>query len=890
MLKKTLLYIITFHLVFILIVHFSYAQYGTVKGKVSGKEGVLQSANISAGTKTLLTDKNGEYSFILEPGNYTIVVTHTGYKKINIEIRIEPANTQVQDFIMTPVEMLDEVVVTGSRSLTQRSNLSTPVPVDVITEHQLTQTGQASVTQMLNFAVPSFNSSRQLINEPITLRGLDPDQVLILVNGTRYHSMAFLNEGRIRGILGRGSVSNDLTSIPFSAIQKIEILRDGASAQYGSDAIAGVINVLLKKSTGKTSIQLYNGEFYKGDGDNINIGMNHGFSLPSRKNKSGFLNFSAEFLSRKPTHRGSEYNGTVYSTNLARDDSIVQARYFNRNSVSNAGTSRLSRFSGLINGGYAFNSKTELFWMATGNARTTFFTGAFRFPKNTRQINLELFPNGFKPIAKQKSNDLSAIAGIRGRTKNHWHWDVTTSFGKNTGDHYVDNTNNASQYYILGKDAPTRFYTGTQIFQQLTNSISFVKKILEDTTRIKSINIAFGSEWRIENYQTIAGEEAAWRNYDSSGRMQGGSQNGLVFSPGDVLDKKRNIAGTYFDLETELNERFMLALASRYEYYSDFGSNLAGKLSARYKFSDHFLLRGSINNGYRAPGLQQRYYNTSSKTVDNSRVPPVPVTIGIFNNKSIIARVLGVPSLQAERSLNVGGGLTATILNHISLTADAYWIRIKDRIVLSGEFVRGLSMYVDSVLKVYNLDVDRIRFFANAINTNTLGFDVIVNSHWKVFDSKLNVMLAANFTRTRLFGEIKIADSLKQELFTREEKAKLEKGQQASKIILSLNYKTGNFSFLVRNTRFGKTGIVYETTDPTRDEFYSSKILTDVNISYNLKKWLTITAGVNNLFDIYPDRIKNYINSGQGQFIYAMEASPFGFNGGFYYVNMSFSF
>src|SRR5664279_1529193 len=262
--KKSWSQIVNLSTVFTVLSFFAAAQNGIVKGTVKGSENVLPAATVSLGNKTILTDNSGEFYFSIQPGNYTLIITYTGYKKIVQRVNVFAANTQIFAFSMTPNDQLGEVVVLGSRSLTQRSNLNTPVPVDVFSASKLVQTGQQGLIQMLNYLVPSLNANPQVLIEPVTLRGLDPDHVLILVNGIRYHNTARLNNGTPNTNLGRGSVVNDLNSIPFSAIEKVEILRDGASAQYGSDAVAGVINIRLKESTGKTSIQLHTGQFYSG--------------------------------------------------------------------------------------------------------------------------------------------------------------------------------------------------------------------------------------------------------------------------------------------------------------------------------------------------------------------------------------------------------------------------------------------------------------------------------------------------------------------------------------------------------------------------------------------------------------------------------------------------
>ena len=881
-----------------------YSQTVIVKGKVLGREGALQAATISIEKLTMLTDKNGEFSLALKPGTYNLLITHTGYKKIIREIKIETGNSQLPDFTLMPVEQLGEVVVLGSRSIKQRSNLNTPIPVDMFLSEQLMHTGQTNLTQMLNLSAPSINASRQLINEPITLRGLDPDQVLILVNGKRYHSMAFINDGRIRGILGRGAVSNDLNSIPFAGIEKIEILRDGASAQYGSDAIAGVINIHLKRSTGKTSVQFHTGQFYKDDGETISLGINHGIALSEK----GFLNFAADFNYHNPTYRGGDYNGTVYNliplnaTPSARDsitavdDQKIKQQNFDRRNVSNAGTSKFMGIGILMNGGYQLRSKTQLFWTVMLNDRKSVFTGVYVFPKNTKAVNPLLYPDGFKPRPKQTVLDISGIIGLKGETESKWNWEYSSAYGNNVGKYYAENTNNASQYYSLGKDAPTSFYTGGLVFQQLTNNINFSKNFSTGMSLVKAFNIGCGAEWRLENYQIKEGEEAAWENYDEPlQRKQRGSQNGLIFRPEDVINENRNVLATYIDIESEFANNLLIDIAGRSEYYNDFGGNLAGKIAARYILSDKLTLRTSVSNGFRTPSLQQRYFSNTTRTSANVGGFVVPVMNGIFRNNSDAVKAFGIPSLQAERSVNIGGGFTASLFDHISITLDAYWIRIKDRIVLSGRFDKSKNPDVKTILAGYP-EVDLVQFFTNAINTRTRGIDMVINGNWNIQKTKLAVMLAANLTSTHLFGEIKTSPALPASslntntLFNREERAKVENGQPRDKIILSLNYTAGRFGFQLGNTRFGKTAIVFVSDSLNQDESFSAKILTDLSINYALKKYVRITAGANNIFNIYPARIMNPLNTGEGMFIYAQEASPFGYNGGYYFIALEFKF
>ena len=857
-----------------------YAQQLTVSGSVHGLSGRLSGATVSIDTITTVTNKFGDFSLPLAAGSYILSITHAGYTKSVQEITIKDRSISLA-IVMAPNEELDEVTVVGSRFASEGSNLQAPVPIDVVSSRRLFASGQSSLTQMLQFTLPSVNASRQLVNEPITLRGLDPDQLLILVNGKRFHNMSFLNWGGVRGILGRGSVSNDVNAIPFSAIQRIEVLRDGASAQYGSDAIAGVINIQLNNSIDKFRMQVHTGQTYKADGETVNAGLNYGTVLL----KKGFLNLSAAFRFQNPTRRGGEYTGTVYVADSIADDAIVKSRNFNRKQVSNAGSSDHESYSLSANGGYPLNTKAELFWTAIFNHRRTTFTSGYILPKNAGRVNIELFPDGFKAQPINSVNDIAGIMGIKGETKNDWRWEFSSAYGNNSARYYNEHTNNASQYYLLGKNAPTSFYTGSSLYGQLTNNMQFLKTLHLTTNKL--VNLALGSEWRFEHYQIRQGEEASWQTYNNPLRKFGGS-GGLVLSPDDAVSANRHIGATYADAEFEINEHLLIGTAARFEYYNDFGSTVAGKITARYKFNEKILLRSSVNNGFRAPSLQQRYYSHTRSNPSSSGSTFNLVNSGIFRNNGKVAKALGISPLEPERSLNVSGGFTTSLHPNIKLTVDAYWIQIKNRIVLSGVFDRTTNKNVGELLGNIT-DVREVQVFANAINTRTKGLDAVLDGTWRMGKTKLTAMLGANFTQTGLFGEIQKAGNLKSDslntntLFGNEEKTRIEKGQPSNKVILSLTYQIAKAEIRIHNTRFGKTaiapGVLYQT--------FSSKILTDISVAYPLRNWVTVSLGANNIFNVYPDPLNDYRNTSEGMHIYSMEASPFGFNGGYYFMSMT---
>ncbi|HET9280105.1 MAG TPA: TonB-dependent receptor, partial [Flavitalea sp.] len=661
----------------------------------------------------------------------------------------------------------------------------------------------------------------------------------------------------------------------------IEVLRDGASAQYGSDAIAGVINIQLNNSIDKFRMQVHTGQTYKGDGETVNVGINHGTAFL----KKGFLNFSGAYRFQNPTSRGGEYKGTVYVADTAADDAIVKSRNFNRKQVSNAGSSKQESYSLSTNGGYTFNTKTELFWTAIFNHRRTAFTSGYTLPKNASRVNVELFPDGFKSQPVNSVDDVTGIMGIRGETKNYWRWEFSSTYGNNSARYYNEQTNNASQYFLLGKNAPTSFHTGSLLYGQLTNNAQFSKALHVTTNKL--VNLALGAEWRFEHYNIRQGEEGSWHTYDNPLKKSGGS-GGLVLSPDDAVAANRHVAATYADAEFEVNKRLLMGTALRFEYYNDFGSSISGKITARYKFNEKILVRSSVNNGFRAPSLQQRYYSHTRSTPSNSGGRSNLVNSGIFRNNSKVAKALGISTLEPERSLNVGGGFTTSVHPNIKLTVDGYWIQIKNRIVLSGVFDRLTNKNVGELLGNIT-DVSQLQLFTNAINTKTKGLDVAFHGSWRMRKTNLTAMLGANFTQTRLFGDIQKAGNLKSDslnvstLFHNEEKTRIEKGQPSNKVILLLTYQIAKTEIRIQNTRFGRTaiapGLLYQT--------FSSKILTDISVAYSLRNWITVSLGANNVFSVYPDRLNDYRNTSEGMHIYSMEASPFGFNGGYYFISMT---
>ena len=892
---------------------FIYSQNGILKGIVKDDDNLLQAATVSINNKTLLSNINGEFLIPLAPGSYPIVITYAGYKKLEQEIKIEKGITRVLYFKLIRDESLGQVVVLGSLSSIYRSNMNTPFPVDAVATRDLVK-NQVELTQMLSSTVPSYSSPPQVLaggahSMPFALGGLSPDQTLVLLNGKRLHTSSYIY--KVLSI-GTGNVGTDINSIPQPAIEKVEILRNGASAQYGSDAIAGVVNVQLKQTTGKTFIDLHTGQYYDGDGETISLGINHGITINKKgmaTGSQGFLSVSAVMDYKADAWRSEGfYTGTVYyniprsasqqqiDNLIALDNAKIKETGFDRKKHWRAGIPQVKNAGFLVNGGYPVGSNTRSFWTISFNGRETKVdAGNYRYPKDTQFVITELYPDGFRAVSIQNTWDVAAIAGIEGSTSKGWNWNASATYGANWWKVNLNNSNNASQYYQFGKNAQTDFYLGTTVFQQNTNNINFNRDLTKRVRGVKLFALSAGTEFRMENYQMRAGDSASWYNYAPTFRRVGGSQTLTGISPENVVNKNRFVLAAYANLEVEPNNKFLYNLSGRYECYNDFGGNLAGNLAVRYKLSDRFTLRGSISNGFRAPGLPQRYY--SEVTQRNNRIAASQsYKLYTFRNDSKIANDFGVPSLTAEKSLHFSSGITAKLLRHVKLIADYYRIQIRDRIVLSGFFDRDSNVVVDQILTANGYDeISQVAFFANAISTITEGLDVALKGKWKIKKSVLEILLSGNFNQTKLYGDIKKAGKLPDDsvnasqLFNRLERGKIERAHPRSKIIFLVSYNCPRWKFTINNIRYGKV-VRMDPSDPSLDERLSPKITTDISASYKFKKSITITAGARNVFDVYPDRIKNQSNTGSGTMVYFNNFTQFGYMGGYYFMNMNFSF
>ncbi|RYE11700.1 MAG: TonB-dependent receptor [Sphingobacteriaceae bacterium] len=932
-----------------------------IRGKITDASNGTTLPGVSilvAGTTTgTATGANGDYFLKLTKGTYQIQVSFIGFQTITQTVTVN-ADVVTQNFsLKTAGSALNEVVVTGSRSTIPRTNIETPAPVDVISTKELRSFPQADVSQILNYVAPSFTSNRQTVSDgtdhidPASLRGLGPDQVLVLVNGKRRHTSALVN---INGTFGRGSVGTDLNAIPVAAIDHIEVLREGAAAQYGSDAIAGVINIVLKKITplnvavsyGQVASNTLGRNFY--DGKTAQIEASKGWNL----NGKGFVNVGAQYIERGATNRsGADTRPLLYSSLPTKganeteaafesryaglkttDDARAQANGLNRVNMI-VGNSRMRNGGFFANGQYKIANWADVYADANYNRKEGKAAGFYRLPSQTTQVDATIYPNGFLPFINTSINDISFIGGIKGKIGS-WNYDLSDTYGQNNISFDITNTNNAS--YPLGA-SPTSFEAGKLVFNQNTINLDVSRRFTFEGL-LTSLNTAYGAEFRVDNYQIHAGTEGSYAfgipSQSIPGRMVGtsftaaGSQVFPGFKPANEVDKSRNNKSLYADYEAEFGPHVLLEAAGRYENYSDFGSNFSYKLTGRIKVVDAFNIRGGYATGFRAPSLHQRYFNNESTQFVNGN----PTQVLTVNNDNNIVRQFGVGSLKAEKSKDYSLGITGKILEGLTYTVDAYQIDIRDRIVFSSQYVRervngalNPAGLVNRILNTVdpNAQINSVQFFTNAISTRTRGLDVVLSERIPLNGNSTLVLSASgnvNKTRvTKINGSdlINGTPTLLNNLFNRTERSRFESSVPASKINLSADYTYKKFNVAARTVYFGKVTYL-NAVDPTvaannlpltLDQTFAGKWVTDLSLGYKITKQLNFTVSANNLFDVYPDELyidprnsqsnlsgvatSNYTtgrdNTSNGRFRYSAAVSQFGFNGRFILGKLTFT-
>ncbi|WP_312299306.1 TonB-dependent receptor [Chryseobacterium sp.] len=793
---------------------------------------------------------------------------------------------QVKDTLVKESK-IDEVAITGSRNK-KRTVTNTPVPIDIIDIKQVSQaTGQVEVNQLLQFAAPSFNSNKQSGSDgadavdPATLRGLGPDQTLLLLNGKRYHQSSLIN---LFGTKGRGNTGYDMNTIPIGAIKRVEVLRDGASAQYGSDAIAGVINVILNDRDHGFEGNLFSGmNLFKSPGNNDIVsdhkidGTTFDFSgnLGTKiGNKGGFGNFTAEFINKDYAIRNANpaiYNDPSPAPRQRFGDAKAQNVYFFGN-IELPLTDGLKFYS---RQGFSHRNTKAYAWTRTPDADGN-------IP--------EVYPTGFNPIEDTSITDFTFDNGLKFKVAD-WEVDFYNAFGNNRFTYDITNTINAT----LGVKSPTRFDAGGHSLLQNTTGFNATKqfKVLE------GLNIAFGSEFRYEKFNIIKGEEASYAMYDVNGNIvtsdtpesllvtnpisgavrPGGSQG----FPGYSTDvgKSRNNFAAYVDTELDVTKNWMISIAGRFENYNDFGSTLNGKFATRYAFTPQFAFRGSVSTGFRAPSLAQKYYGQQFTNFQGGKL----VTIQLASNDSDLANRVGIAQLKQETSVNGSAGFTFNT-GKFTATVDGYYISVKNRIVLTGNFSR------DDLPTDVQTDypyIDQVQFFSNAIDTRTKGVDIILSYNENIGSGKLTATLAGNYNDMEITN-VNTSERLngKEDIYlSPRERGFILASAPKTKVNLNLNYKINKFNANLQLVRFDKVTLIgYDDVE----QVYNPKVTTDVSFGYEFSKNINLTLGSKNLFNRYPTLQTTQVTTGNTESGGIFDPVQMGFAGRQIFARLNFKF
>jgi iron complex outermembrane receptor protein len=808
---------------------------------------------------------------------------------------------------------LEQIIVTGTR-VAARSATDTSVPVDVVTAESLTNVGVTELNEALAAALPSFNFPRPGLNDgtdtirPATLRGLAPDQTLVLLNSKRRHAASLVN---VNGSIGRGSSATDLNTIPTAAVQSVEVLRDGASAQYGSDAIAGVINVRLKERSDGGDVSVSYGwtdssysvpvgdppagatwsapdkiKRSASDGETTTVSAWKGLSL----GEDGYLTLSFEYKDQNRTERDGY--------DVRQQYPLVDGQFDPRELTFDRfnawyGDPDLEQVTLFANFGTMLDSGARVYGWASMQDRDAKSAGFYRRAQDTRNV-IAIYPDGFLPIIAPRVTDASGALGIAWAA-GEWAMDASLVYGYNKMAFTIENTLNAS----LGAASKTSFDAGGFDYDQLVFNFSGVRE-LDVGSLASPLNVAAGLEARLENYSIFAGEPDSWRNggvlLPNGSPAQSGSQVFPGFQPSDVVNEDRTAVGAYIDVEANLTDKLLGSVAARVEDYSDFGSNVSGKLALRYDFTDNFALRGSVQNGFRAPSLQQQFFtSTATNFVLNNQGQSVPVDIVTLTAEDPAAIALGATSLDAETSVNFSLGAVLQ-LGPVSITVDAYRIDIDDRIVLSENLgASGSAAQRAAVLDYLQglgfATIGGARFFINGVDTETKGVDIVAN--WPVqTDSagRFDFTLVANFNDTKVtrVPETPEIDALDppSELFARNNILSFEEGNPKDKFAAIVNWDMDRFGGTLRATRYGK--VLDPSTSASADFELGSKVLVDLEGRFDITDSIRVAIGADNLLDEYPDAFTlNRNTTGNTPF---SNYSPFGRNGRFIYGRVSVSF
>jgi iron complex outermembrane receptor protein len=926
------------------------AQRGVVTGKVTDESGqalIGVSVEVVGTTTGTVTDVDGSYTLSINPGAYTLRFGYTGFASSTSQVTV-PANGSVtlNAKLLEDVLGLSEVIVVGART-NDRTVINSAVPVDVVTARELKASGATQTIQVLQTLVPSFNVTKPSITDgsdhfrPATLRGLGPDQTLVLVNGKRRHTSALVH---VNGTVGRGSTGVDLNSIPASAIERIEVLRDGAAAQYGSDAIAGVINIILKKDSnfdveinGGTHLSsqevgydadegLFDGlinqhildanapqfstdwltekkNVSRTDGKRLSVHIGKGFQLGSKGN----FYVSGQYRNQGRTNRQGVDNRINYF--LSPDGSLdPREASFERDDNFRYGDGEFKEYSLFLNGDIGLSEKATFYLFGGGSFRDGLSGCFYRRSRDNRTVR-SIYPNGFLPKINAQITDLSGVAGVRGKFGENWGYDFSQTIGSNAFKLNMKNTHNTSLgnlgttgFSQPGVEQKTEMYDGTLNFTQATTNLDLSRSFANNVFK-SPLNLALGAEFRYENYTIEPGEISSYYDgfLDGITVLDGPNAGarpaaGCQCFPGwkDAVDESRSSVAAYTELETEVANGWTMSVAGRFENYSDFGSTLNGKFSTRLVIDNDYAVRGAVSTGFRAPSLGQSNYSA----VQTTTIGTTLIETGFFPVNTKIAQALGAKELDSEKSTNYSLGLTYN-KGRFAMTVDGYAIYIRDRIILSEQFQGKEGPNGEDLLEQYlisqGLSAAQGSYFTNALNTRTLGVDITSRLGLNVGEGKLRFTFAANFNRTRVTNEDEITTPAALTAYSdtpilgNVEITRLEKGNPTNVFNLMTNYDLGKVSAMLRFVRYGKiTWVEFgDFYSFAVDQEFQPKIITDLEVGYRFTDDISAFIGSNNLLDVYPDKYRKDLAFG-GIFQYD-GTYPTGFNGRYIYARVAYN-
>jgi iron complex outermembrane recepter protein len=822
---------------------------GTVTNAVTGGHVTNATVRAVASKRFSVTGGDGRYRLVVDAGESEVRVTAVGFAPASQMVSLAPGASAVIAFTLQQSAVpLDDVVAVGTRT-TERTVTTSPVPVDVISSQLLENTGMIETWQQLQRTVPSLNVPHIPIGDnhmrPITLRGLAPHHVLVLVNGKRRHPASVL----LAGPSAAGTSLTDLNAIPSSAIERIEVLRDGASAQYGSDAIGGVVNIILKSGE-RRDFQTSVGEVYSSEGGRdfqdgrlFDAGTTLGFASAN----GGYLTLTGELRDRGGTNRAYPDRRLQYFAGDPRNDEPPRISSY-------LGDGTVHALSFFLTGAAPITGSTEAYAFGGAADRNSVSPDAFfRRPLDAGTVRA-IFLDGFLPSIGSSIRDLSMVGGVRG-TLRGWRWDVSSGWGNNGTGYNVHNSNNAS----LGAASPTEFYAGKVAAQQWTSNADVSRDLKIGSF---AVGVAGGAEFRVDRYQISAGDSASWIDGgvrildgpDAGKRAAAGAQGMVGFRPIDEVSARRNSSAVYLEAEARPIQRLLVQSAVRAEHYSDFGSTSDGKIAARMQLLPGLAMRGSVSTGFRAPALAQEYFSSTRTVFQLVNGVNTVLTVRTFPVNTPEAKLMGATPLRPETSVNRSAGLVLYMPRLPRITADFYRITIDDRLCCGG------TVTDTSIIRLFEENgmpgIGGGGYFTNSIDTRTQGVDVVASHAFLFSDSRVLRMLGAySHTRTVVTHVAPTPPQLarfQSQLFSRTSRGIIENGQPRETITLTLDYNAGPFQLNLGNERSGPTAQL-DQTNPASDQIERPKWITDARISYQLRPRVQVAISGANLFDVYPD-------------------------------------